>query len=154
MRAPLMPNFSAGFHVTELLAGLLLCALLVSLAASSFAGLVQKKTLRFEAMRLKATLQQLMLDARQREEDMLLEVEARRYTARRKGVNGGVLFRYQFKQPVRARLAAGQMAVVACYRSGANTPATLVLEDGKSSCKVVLSLRGRINVRCGKNGRR
>ena len=40
---------------------------------------------------------------------------------------------------------------IACYPSGVCSPATIVLRTHEAECKVILSLRGRVSIKCETN---
>ncbi|NLF24431.1 MAG: hypothetical protein GX589_02070 [Deltaproteobacteria bacterium] len=140
---------SSGHHLLELICGLALTALLLLLSVTSYAGLVGDQTLKFEARRLKAVLEQLTIDALQRETEIIIEFGERSYLAKKKNEHGGVLLRHQLKNPVRIDAAAKEVRFATLYPSGVSTPLTVILTDGKDFCRIVLSLRSRISLRCG-----
>ena len=140
---------SSGHHFLDLISGLALAAVLILLGVTSYAGLVGDQTLKFEARRLKAVLEQLAIDALQRETEIVIEFEERSYCAKKRNERGGVLLRHQLKSPVQIEAAAKEARLATLYPSGVSTPVTLILSDGKDFCRVVLSLRSRVSLRCG-----
>lgn len=139
----------AGYHFLDVAAGLVLASVLLLIGMTSYAGLSGDQALKFEARRLKAVLEQLTIDALQREIEIVIEFDEHSYCARKKSGSGGVLLRHELKRPVRVEAAAKETPLITFFPSGVSTPATVILSDGKNRCRVVLSLRSRVNMRCG-----
>jgi len=136
-------------HLLEMSAGLMLASLLLSAGVLCYASLARAQALKFEARRLKAVLEQLSIDALQREMAIVVELEERGYMARKRNASGGVLLKYCIKEPVRITSVSRGTRLITFYPSGVITPATIVLGDKENLCRVTISLRGRVSMRCG-----
>lgn len=137
----------AGFQLLELLAALLIAAILLEIATMS-AGAFRAAAVRREAERLAARLEEFELKAQQREEDLVFEIQEDRYSAARTVVAAPSLLTHLLPRSMRLYRPAQEAQAIALRASGTATPATLHLEGSGTACVIVIALRGRIRVEC------
>lgn len=139
---------AAGFHLLELTMVLLTVTALAGLGVWS-ASALQAVRLRGEANALAARIQESMLRALQQEQDFVLELTREGYAFSPRSTDATPLFTHSLPRGMRvAGLEAGAKRVVRIYSSGTVTPETLTIETERMQCTIVLSLRGRVRLKC------
>lgn len=143
------------FHLLECLCALALSAVLLSFSILSLTGIAAQRRLKDESLRLYQAAVDAASRARAEELEMMLLVTKRGYELRRAGdggindvVDGAVLLRREFPVGVSIEGVGLEGKQLSFYGSGVATPATLSLVNGESSCRIIVSLRGRVRSTC------
>jgi len=148
MRPNAASNINRGFHTIDLAVAILLLGLLAAISVPSIRETLHGHTLKSETRHLKSTMEQLTLQAAQREERILLTIGQAEYTARIGGSDGPLLITREFQDPVTALLTSIPPRTIYFHKSGVSSPASITLTTGSEYCSVILSLRGRVSVEC------
>ena len=140
---------NSGISLIDTLVALTLLGSLALVSAPTLSDLQRSRTLRSETEELRLFLEQLALNALQREERYSLD-----FTSTSIAVNiasgphaGTVPSKRPLKSPITVVSPLG-LNQLAFHSSGAASPATISLTDGKQYCSLYVSLRGRVRSQC------
>ena len=138
------------FSLPDTLAWLLISAILLACAVPQRTGFGTSYAFNAEVLHLEQTLKSLSLLAEQREEQLDLVVDRQTYsviphdfpseTVATRRVSRGV--------SIRSSTTTSPSFSLKFYPSGATSPATLSISNGRKRCSLVLSLRGRVSKQC------
>lgn len=138
----------AGFHLLDVLIGVLLLALIMSVSIPSVSGALTSQTLRTESNYLKILITRLIIQARQREKDLVLTLRKTAYTAKEKGSTGKIIENHTLKGGVYLDLGRVRSKSLHFYSAGANQPASIVMRHKDGTCEITVSLRGQVRCTC------
>ena len=131
------------FTMLELCITLLIFSIITLLASLSFAGSIRKTRLSKEANEIATEIEALSLRSIQSEKAILFRTNKTYYELRSQGVLIGTRTLTQpihFSNPGSVQILLSQTASV--------TPATILITEGKQTCAVIVSLRGRTRTKC------
>ncbi len=137
---------AGGFTVVELVAVLAVLALLASAALPFVQGVVDRMRLTNEALALKLFLERTYSHALTAREGLSIECAERSLAAYRK--TGEILATHSLSHGASLDLSSLSDRKLLFHPSIAASPATLTLKRAKRSCRVIISLRGRVRVAC------
>jgi hypothetical protein len=139
---------SAGTSLFEALFLVLISGLLLSLSYPT-ASQIRYNGLRQEARNLKAGLETLKLLAGIKEETLILSLEPDHYSASSQREPGKLLLSRRLPHGLSVEFDESlQPRQLTFYPSGVASPRTLQLTNGDSKCILIVSLRGRVSLRC------
>lgn len=136
-----------GYCLLELAAALALVAILAVASVPVTKGILAGGALTREAKELEGTLQMLALQAKQKEEELILTILEYEYSAHSQTHPERLLAHQVLKSHVKLELNETPLTLH-FYPSGAVSPATLRLRLGTKHCLIKLSLRGRVKRLC------
>lgn len=133
------------FTTIELLIELAITAILAASAVSSFHGMRSRFLLNREARYLAMELETAGLYAMQSDETVKFTILPSSYSAAAGDL--GILSRDLNSSVVFAKESLRELSL---YPTGVMSPASLKLSSGTEICFVIISLRGRVRVACGR----
>lgn len=136
----------SGFTVVELVASLAVLALLVSAALPQLKGVTSTMKLSNEALALKLFIERVYAYVLAAREELSLECAERSLTAYRPG--GEVAAKHVISHGAVLDLELLKDRKLLLHPSIAASPATLTLRRADRSCRIIVSLRGRVRVAC------
>jgi prepilin-type N-terminal cleavage/methylation domain-containing protein len=139
-------SISAGFSLLEVLVALSIISIGLATAASSLATYQRDQKLSRTASSLRLLIERTYGYALATRQEMLVVIEpsmARALTGSSKEEE-----RLVFKAPLAPELRNNQPHEIRLYPSISASPATVTLRLGKSTCAVIVSLRGRVRTQC------
>ena len=137
-----------GFHLLDVIIGILLVAVILSVSIPSVSGTYSSQALRTESNYLEILLGRLLVQARQREKDLMITLKKTSYTAKEKGAAGKIIETHALKQGVFLDLGRARSKSLYFYASGSNQPATIIMRYKDALCEITISLRGRVRATC------
>jgi len=137
---------TSGFTVIELVATLAVLALLVSAALPQLNGVTSTMRLKNEALALKLFIDRVYTYVLTAREGLSLECAESSLTAYRSG--GEIVARHPISQGAFLDLESLEDRKLLLHPSIAASPATLTLRRADRSCRIIVSLRGRVRVAC------
>lgn len=141
-------RLQSGFHLLDALIGILLLATILSVSIPSVSGAYTSQALRSESNYLELLLNRLLVQARQREKDLMITLKKTSYTAKEKGDSGRIIEKRDLKSGVFIDLGRARSKTLYFYASGTNQPATIVMRHNNAACEISISLRGRTRSTC------
>ena len=138
-----MKKASGGYTLFELAVSLAIAAVLACAAAASVRSTVETKKLKSQARETVSELESLHLSAMQHGRNIKLTIHPSGYN----GYRDGLCF-LQKTLPQPLRFAEGSAEHVLFHARGVSSPATLMLNNGRKTCLIIISLRGRVRSRC------
>ena len=132
-----------GFSLLDLLAALTLTGIALAACLPALSSLLTRRPLEQECRRLRYKLDELELRSAKTGRDYRVTLSATSYAALRAD-NDYPLFSRQLPAPLHIDLESGQDASIMFYGGGTADPATIRLGDGRNSCAIAVSLRGRV----------
>lgn len=135
-----------GFSLIEIMVGMLLIGSIFTFSYPVISEHLTARRVKNEAGRLRISIENASLTAVQEERDLELLLSKYGYQLRI-SESCEVREKRKFVSPVHLLLDA-ETLVLNFYGSGVSTPASLSITDGSTTCKVILSLRGRVRMEC------
>lgn len=133
-------HINRGFLVLDCLIGVTLLLLLIWGGIMSWASIRDAQILRREVRKFNASLKELALKALQEEVDQTININHGSYS-----MNSTV---HVLPSPIELHSHSTLPKTITFYSSGVTTPITIEIRNGVHSCKITLSLRGRITEQC------
>ena len=127
-----------GFSLLELLICIVIIGVISALATSRLPSLSKSLQVKHEAESLKILIENLTLLSQQKKENQTLKLSLNSYLIKNKI--------YSLKTGINLTSSAGNLIIF--YSSGVNTPSTIKFSSESKVCKLVLSLRGRVQIKC------
>jgi len=143
LRIPCMIVFSKAHTLLELCLVLGMAAILIGAGTLSLQSSIKSKKIKAEAKHLVVLLDSLSVQARQHEKDIRLQINETGYA----GYKDKICF-LQGSLPKPLKFIDGTSQALLFLRNGVSSPGTLRLSDGKETCFVIISLRGRVRSQC------
>ncbi|NMC63700.1 MAG: hypothetical protein GYA55_11110 [SAR324 cluster bacterium] len=138
-----MSIFSRAYTLLEMCIVLCLVAIFLGAGTLSLKANIQSQRLKAEAKHMVVILDSLSLEARQKEKDIHLDINETGYA----GYRDKICF-LQGSLPKPLKFSEGSSKALIFLRNGVSSPGTLRLSDGKKTCLIVVSLRGRVRSQC------
>jgi prepilin-type N-terminal cleavage/methylation domain-containing protein len=136
----------AGFTLLESLVAISIITLGLATAAHSFTAYKRDAKLSRTASSLKLLVERAYSHALATRREMIVLIEPTE--AKVQNANGTERERLTFKAPIAPELRNNQPQEIRLYPSISASPATITLRLGKSTCEVIVSLRGRVRTQC------
>ena len=143
-----MERLSKGYTLIDCLVALSLLGILVAASIPSTSSIQASHILKGESENLLGLIRKLVTDSQSSEDDIFLAITTRTYdvtTAKGKKYFGAPQF---LKNPVEFIQPIGTTRTISFYKTGVTTPSTIWLKTPRDSCKIRISLRGRIKTTC------
>ena len=141
------PQRDDGYSLLDILAAIMVVSIVLGISTLDISSLVKKQTLKPQISRLKAAMESLSLVSIQQKTHATLVITSKGYTQLWGEDPTAQLQRYRFPKNITANLSKPEKTIY-FYKTGVNTPATVELKFHELTCKVILSLRGRIRDTC------
>lgn len=132
-----------GYSLIELWLVLGLVAILLCAGAASLQSTVESQALKSETKQIVSLLDNLSVRAMQHEKDIRLEIQSTGYA----GYSNNICF-LQGTLPRPLKFEEASTKSLLFLKNGVSSPGTLRLSDGKRTCLIILSLRGRVRSQC------
>lgn len=134
-----------GDSLIEILIATAVVGILTTYALSSLREVNHLKFLKQEARKVQHAVEDLILKAQGQLIDHELIISTNYYITKEKN-NSQILSTYYFPKGVIAAISSSQ--TVSIYKNGVVSPSTIVLNSSGLSCRIMISLRGRVRVLC------
>ncbi len=140
-------NISAikGYSLTEVLIGIAISSILFSMSIPSLSEINTLRFLKHESHKVKHELEDVLVKAQIENTDHEVIITQTSITSFQKG-NPLPFFEYNFPKKIQTDLRTPLK--VSLYKSGVASPTTITLKSGATTCKIKISLRGRVTVLC------
>lgn len=136
----------AGFTLLESLVAISIITVGLAATAHSFTAYRRDAKLSRTVSSLKLLVERAYSHALATRREIVVVIEPT--NAKAQNTDGTEHERLAFKAPIAPELRNNQPQEIRLYPSISASPATITLRSGKSTCEVIVSLRGRVRTQC------